>query len=47
MFSFFTQKNMCYITVLILQLMGIVKNNKEGVHGYEDRREEKISGKNE
>ena len=37
----------CYITVLILQLMGIVKNNKEGVHGYEDKREEKISGKNE
>ena len=38
---------LCYITVLILQLMGIVKNNKEGVHGYEDRREEKIPGKNE
>lgn len=37
----------CYITVLILQLIGIVKNNKEGVYEYEDKREEKISGKNE
>ena len=37
----------CYITVMILQLMGLVKNKKEGVHGNEDKRKEKITGKNE